>query len=354
MTTRKEPLGFDDVVGRIGRMTQHLLEEGAESPYNLGLILGALQSGKTTTALALQFAGPAAYLVTGQKVFPFYLTTSQNSHEEQFRTELSHFIKYYGGIDVVFEERRCRLRNYIRGQHIDPVFELSPNLDTYREAILQGNKHFHDIYKPATLNDLIHKRVRGQAISRLAQSCQKMVKAGFTPLMIVDEPQFGASDRIIQIGGNRMVVDCLLSQIEKEIRATIGADADRVKAITGPVRMLEDKSPNSALAFARICTGRALRFRGRGGRLFFTAQLRTADNCRRRYVQRWESKKKSPRLRASDPREALNKPPVLLRESLSSPFRLARRPSPWVELSQPQFARSPPRAWATARDWVNT
>ena len=108
---------------------------------------------------------------------------------------------------------------------------MSPSLDTYREAILQGNKHFHDIYKPATLDDLIHKRVRGQAISRLAQSCQKMVKAGFTPLMIVDEPQFGASDRIIQPGGNRTVVDCLLSQIEKEIRATIGADADRVKAI---------------------------------------------------------------------------------------------------------------------------
>jgi hypothetical protein len=47
-----------------------------ESPYNFGLILGALQSGKTTTALALQFAGPAVYLVTGQRVFPFYLTTS--------------------------------------------------------------------------------------------------------------------------------------------------------------------------------------------------------------------------------------------------------------------------------------
>jgi hypothetical protein len=58
-----------------------------------------------------------------------------------------------------------------------------------------------------------------------------MVKAGFTPLMIVDEPQFGASDRLIQIGGNRTVIDCLLSRIEKEIRATIGADADRVKAI---------------------------------------------------------------------------------------------------------------------------
>ena len=202
-----------------------------ESPYNLGLILGALQSGKTTTALALQFAGPAVYLVTGQKVFPFYLTTSQNSHEEQFRIELANFIKYYGGIDVVFKQRRCRLKNYIRGQQIDAGFEMTPSLDTYREVILQGNQHFHDIYKPATLDDLIHKRVRGQAITRLAQSCQKMVKAGFTPLMIVDEPQFGASNRIIQIGGNRTVIDCLLSQIENAIRTTIGADADRVKAI---------------------------------------------------------------------------------------------------------------------------
>ena len=73
-----------------------------ESPYNLGLILGALQSGKTTTALALQLAGPAIYLVTGLRVFPFYLTTNQNSHQEQLRNELAHFIKYYGGIDVVF------------------------------------------------------------------------------------------------------------------------------------------------------------------------------------------------------------------------------------------------------------
>ena len=172
-----------------------------ESPYNLGLILGALQSGKTTTALGLQFAGPAVYLVTGQKVFPFYLTTSQNSHEEQLRNELAHFIKYYGGIDVAFNGRRCRLKNYISSHQIDPVFEMSPNLDTYREVILHGHQQFHDIYKPATIDDLIHKRVRGKAIRCLAQSCQKMVKAGFTPLMIVDEPQYGASDRLIQMGG---------------------------------------------------------------------------------------------------------------------------------------------------------
>ena len=202
-----------------------------ESPYNLGLILGALQSGKTTAALAMQFAGPAVYLVTGQRIFPFYLTTSQNSHEQQLRRELAHFIKYYGGIDVVFNGFKCQLKNYLKGHQPDPIFAMSPNLDTYREVILQGDKHFNDIYKPATLNDLIHKRVRGQAILRLAQSCRRMVQAGFTPLMIVDEPQFGASDRIIRQGGNTHIVDCLLSQIDTEIRAKIGADADNVKAI---------------------------------------------------------------------------------------------------------------------------
>jgi ATP-dependent DNA ligase len=45
----------------------------------------------------------------------------------------------------------------------------------------------------------------------------------------------------------------------------------------------------------------------------------------------------------------LRREPLAVR---TCPFKLARRSSPWVELSQPQFARSPPRVWATARDWA--
>jgi hypothetical protein len=202
-----------------------------ESPHNLGLILGALQSGKTTTALALQFAGPAVYLTTGQRLFPFYLTTSQNSHERQFRTELAHFMKYYGGIDVVFDDRRCNLRNYVAGRKIDPAFDMSPNLDTYRDVVLDGDDEFQDIYKPASLSDLIHKRVRGEAIPRLALACRRMVRAGFSPLMIIDEPQFGASDRIVRIDGEETIADCLLTQIEKKIAELLGDDADRVKIV---------------------------------------------------------------------------------------------------------------------------
>ena len=44
---------------RISITAVDAIVEVIESHYNFGLILGALQSGKTTTALALQFAGPA-------------------------------------------------------------------------------------------------------------------------------------------------------------------------------------------------------------------------------------------------------------------------------------------------------
>jgi hypothetical protein len=119
---------------------------------------------------------------------------------------------------------------------------------------------------------------------------------------------------------------------------------------TGPVRMVEAKS--SILPSPCTAMG-ALRFRGREGRFFSTPG--PADNRRRCYpamplVQ--EEITTSESLRG--PIKALNKASVLLRESLSSPFRLARRPSPWVELPQPQLARSPPRAWATAPGWVST
>jgi hypothetical protein len=86
-------------------------------------------------------------------------------HSAKFRIELANFIKYYGGIDVVFEQRRCRLKNYIRGQQIDAAFELTPSLDTYREVILQGNQHFHDIYKPAMLS-CNHYLMRGRETVR--------------------------------------------------------------------------------------------------------------------------------------------------------------------------------------------
>src|SRR5690606_18180393 len=36
------------------------------APQKNGLVLGAMQSGKTTTSLALQFAGPIIYLLTGR------------------------------------------------------------------------------------------------------------------------------------------------------------------------------------------------------------------------------------------------------------------------------------------------
>ncbi len=49
------------------------------SPQHNGLVLGAMQSGKTTTSLAFQFAGPIVYLLTGRRLYPIYLITSHTS-----------------------------------------------------------------------------------------------------------------------------------------------------------------------------------------------------------------------------------------------------------------------------------
>jgi hypothetical protein len=55
MATNKEPLGLDEVVGQIGRMTQHLLEEGAEpSQVAFALTSVAADMGLQLTGDALQ------------------------------------------------------------------------------------------------------------------------------------------------------------------------------------------------------------------------------------------------------------------------------------------------------------
>ena len=62
------------------------------APENNGLVLGAMQSGKTTTSIALQFAGPIVYLLTGRCLYPIYLITSHTSQEDQTRHEISRFL----------------------------------------------------------------------------------------------------------------------------------------------------------------------------------------------------------------------------------------------------------------------
>src|SRR5262249_19301783 len=83
------------------------------APRRNGLVLGAMQSGKTTTSLALQFAGPIIYLLTGRKIYPIYLVTSHTSQEDQTSIELKKFWDFYGRLELIVDERhRCTLVEY--------------------------------------------------------------------------------------------------------------------------------------------------------------------------------------------------------------------------------------------------
>ncbi|HEV2989322.1 MAG TPA: hypothetical protein VG759_12835, partial [Candidatus Angelobacter sp.] len=73
------------------------------SPDQNGLVLGAMQSGKTTTSLAMQFAGPIVYLLTGRRLYPIYLITSQTSQEDQTRQEIARFLDFYGEVSIVLD-----------------------------------------------------------------------------------------------------------------------------------------------------------------------------------------------------------------------------------------------------------
>jgi hypothetical protein len=199
------------------------------SPQNNGLVLGAMQSGKTTTSLALQFAGPIVYLLTGQRcLYPIYLITSHTSQEDQTKIEISRFLDFYGELAVVLDdEHRCTLIEYARKFTVDPVFEYSPTITTYREHVLK--KALPDTMMGPRLDDFIQRRVPGESIKRVADLCRRANAKGFAPLLIIDEPQFGAGDRMVVVDDHVEWRSCVLLQIFDRIDEALGANAgDRV------------------------------------------------------------------------------------------------------------------------------
>lgn len=202
------------------------------APQQNGLVLGAMQSGKTTTSLAFQFAGPIVYLLTGRCLYPIYLITSHTSQEDQTKIEIARFLEFYGELAVEIDEKHsCTLIEYARfakGIAIDPFFEFSPTINTYREHVLK--KALPDTMMGPRLDDFIQRRAPGEGIRRVADLCRKANEMGFSPLLIIDEPQFGASDRFVKTEDEQIERrPCVLLQIFNRIDAALGHDAnDRV------------------------------------------------------------------------------------------------------------------------------
>jgi hypothetical protein len=194
------------------------------SPHDNGLVLGAMQSGKTTTSLALQFAGPIVYLLTGRCLYPIYLITSYTSQEDQTKIEIARFLDFYGELSVfVDEQHSCRLIDYVRNMPLDPAFQYSPTVNTYREHVLKNA--LPDTMIGPRLEDFIQRRAPGESIRRIADLCRRANSKGFTPLLIIDEPQYGASDRLVVVEDQVERRPCVLLQIFDRIKEAIGDDS---------------------------------------------------------------------------------------------------------------------------------
>ena len=92
---------------------------------------------QATTSIALQFAGPIVYLLTGRRLAPIYLITSHTSQEDQTKIEITRFLDFYGELTVEIDEtNRCSIIEYVR-QYPRRTFVFLSTINTYREHVLK-------------------------------------------------------------------------------------------------------------------------------------------------------------------------------------------------------------------------
>jgi hypothetical protein len=186
------------------------ITELLENPGRNGVILGAMQSGKTTTSLALQFAGPIIYALTGRCIYPIYLTTSHTSQEDQTKIELTNFLNYYNAIKIV------PLPGARSPVALSPGFVRSPTISYYRAHVLR--EALGDIHMGPRPEDFIQRRVHGHQVEQIAELCRRANDQGFEPVLMIDEPQYGASDRLVENDrGVAVRRRCVLLQIFQAI-----------------------------------------------------------------------------------------------------------------------------------------
>lgn len=180
---------------------------------NHGLIIGPMQIGKTTTSFALHWLGPIVFMLWQERMYPFHLLTNQTSHHDQTQHELSLFLGYYGDLPIVCcdKEKSASLNQYIRDNSLDPTFVYTPTLNMYRQIYLRRNQ-LHD----ALTARIVHRRVHGDSVQSIADTCRQATKLGLQPLILLDEPQWGAKGSQLR--------DTVLGQIFNAIQVAIGQE----------------------------------------------------------------------------------------------------------------------------------
>jgi hypothetical protein len=186
-----------------------------ETPGESGIILGALQSGKTGTAFMSLFAAPIHHLKTRVKYAPLFMTTNQKSHLLQTQAAMRAFFNLYGDISIRSEGKSHSLMDYYAeaGSDLVEAPEISETtLNEYHEDLADDFDIDYDVDRMVA--GLTVKRVPGEITGKVRKFVKSARDRGYAVMLVVDEPQYGAAGRMDRAGNE---VPCLLSRLFDEV-----------------------------------------------------------------------------------------------------------------------------------------
>ncbi len=194
-----------------------VIAETLANPGSSGIVLGALQSGKTGTAFMTLFAAPVHYLKSRMSYVPLFMTTNQNSHLMQTQNAMRGFFNLYGDIKIISNGVTHSLIDYYAqaGNDLTEVDDDTneTSLHDYTAALVDGLYPGTDIVD-TVVQGMTVKRVPGEISKKIRNHCRRARELGQAIMLIVDEPQFGASNTISRNGKE---TQCLLSRAFAEI-----------------------------------------------------------------------------------------------------------------------------------------
>lgn len=204
--------------------------EMALNPGKPGVIIGPMQSGKTGLALAFAaFLAPMLFRAAGIKSYPMFLSTNQTTHKYQTQRELAVFLELYGAVEIKVGKGSISPSEYYTAvdffnmafndtglAHADEnelaSFDEEPTPREYRERIMRGSldNPNHDV-------QIVYNRTGGTNVTYIRKKMAEAAKAGFSLMLLIDEPQLGASGPIYPTGRQQDNLDVYRGNVMRQI-----------------------------------------------------------------------------------------------------------------------------------------
>jgi hypothetical protein len=212
------------------------------------IVLNPQQSGKSGTACgAAIFIPPMIYKLTGVKYYPVFVSTHLNAHKSQSELEFRDAMALYGEMELHVSDKSISPRGYFSIVNMFSSIIGESLIGIKRDAMDALNEDFideptllsyDDIAKvaiggncdPTRNTEIVFNRRRGAQTAEVRALCGRIKSCGFNIMLLVDEPQYGASGDIEATGevdqyGNEKFTGNVFMQIMEGLKKDIFGDS---------------------------------------------------------------------------------------------------------------------------------